>query len=69
MKCPICGNELKYCDYYGTNLHLDSFDNPKEGFKQEGEIYKCENEDCDSYAFNYYFHTDKQNNLKEGYPC
>jgi hypothetical protein len=62
MECPYCGAELEWDDYYGFYLGNDNWD-------KQGDIYKCLNEDCESGAFNNFFHTDKQENLYEGYPC
>ncbi|MFX0135471.1 MAG: hypothetical protein ACFFDN_17640 [Candidatus Hodarchaeota archaeon] len=67
MECPECKCELKWIDYYGTNLHLDEFDRPKPGFNKIGDIYQCDNEECNCYQD--YFHTDNTDELKEGYPC
>lgn len=36
---------------------------------KKGDIFKCSNEECESETFNYYFYTDQQGNLQEGYPC
>ena len=62
MKCPYCGEELEYHDYYG-------FGNPNSNnFKKIGEIFKCENEDCEAYEE--HFHTkENDDELYEGYPC
>ena len=62
MECPYCEQELEYHDYYGYYLGNDSWD-------KIGDIFKCSNEECESEVFNYYFYTDKQGNLHEGYPC
>jgi len=67
MECPECGDELRYVDYYGTNLHLDSFDRPKPGFVKTGDIFQCKNEECE--CFQTFYHTDNTGELKEGYPC
>jgi hypothetical protein len=62
MECPYCGAELNCIDYYGFYLGHDQWD-------KQGDIYECENEECESGLFNYHFHTDLQGNLHEGYPC
>ena len=67
MECPYCGNKLHYHDYYGKNLRLDSFDKPKSGFVKSGDIYRCDNEDCE--MFDEYFYTYEGSDLQEGYPC
>lgn len=61
MDCPYCEEELNYHDYYGRGIP------GREGFEKTGDIYKCENEDCEMFDENFY--TDKQNDLHEGYPC
>ena len=63
MECPYCENELRWIDYFGFYLGNDKWD-------KKGDIYKCDNESCESEIFNYHFHTYINNdNLKEGYPC
>ena len=62
MDCPYCEQELDYIDYYGHYLGND-------GWNKVGDIFKCSNENCDSEIFNYFFYTDEQDNLHEGYPC
>lgn len=62
-KCPYCESDLNYHDYYGTGIPGLT------PFEKRGEVYKCENQECDSEVFNYHFHTDKDGDLKEGYPC
>ena len=63
MKCPYCNTELEYDDYFGRLAsHQDG--------KVLGEIFKCPNEDCESYSFNGFFYTRKPSEeLFEGYPC
>lgn len=39
----------------------------REGFEKIGDIFKCENEECE--MFDEHFYTDRQGNLQEGYPC
>lgn len=67
MECPYCGEELKCTDFYGRNLHLDSFGRVKEGFEKQGDIFRCNNEECDHYCESFY--TDLRDELHEGYPC
>jgi hypothetical protein len=63
MECPYCGQELEYHDYFGRYLGKDRWD-------KKGEIYKCQNEECESMVFNYFFYTRlDSDNLQEGYPC
>jgi hypothetical protein len=67
LECPYCGAELRWDDIYGRNLRLDSFGNIKPGFIKEGEIYRCDNEDCEYQGW---FHTHEDyDELHEGYPC
>lgn len=64
MKCPYCKQELKWHDWFGTNMKFNGLGDKK------GDIYKCENEKCDSQSFNYSFYTRiNDDELKEGYPC
>ena len=62
MDCPYCEQELDCIDYYGHYLGNDNWD-------KIGDIFECSNEECESEAFNYFSYTDKQGNLREGYPC
>lgn len=67
MECPYCGEELKWDDVYGRNLRLDRWDRIKEGFQKEGDIYACNNEECEYQG---HFYTCSSNSeLHEGYPC
>lgn len=61
MECTYCEEELNYHDYYGRGIPM------RGGFEKLGDIYKCENEECE--MFEEHFYTDKQDNLHEGYPC
>lgn len=61
MECIYCEEELSVHDYYGYGNPFSS------NFKKEGDIYKCENEECEAYEGHFY--TDRQDNLHEGYPC
>lgn len=62
MECPYCGEELECIDYYGHYLGNNNWD-------KLGDIYKCENQECESEVFGYGFYTDLNDNLHEGYPC
>jgi|688.fasta_scaffold466591_3 hypothetical protein len=67
MECPYCGEELNYDYFYGRNLRLDSLGRVKEGFQKVGDIYRCDNEECEYQGF---FHTHgNSDELDEGYPC
>ena len=61
MKCPYCGEELEYHDYYGNGIP------GRNDFKKIGDIFKCENEECEAYEEHFY--TDRNDELCEGYPC
>lgn len=61
MECPYCEEELHCHDYYGMGNPL------RDGFEKLGDIYKCDNEECEMYQENFY--TDRQEDLHEGYPC
>jgi hypothetical protein len=71
MECPYCGNELIWNDYFGKIKHSEHYWlYPQSWIEKRGDIYKCENEDCDSGVFNSFFYTYGNNDeLKEGYPC
>ena len=70
MECPYCEQELNWHDYYGKKKYADHYYiYPQSWIEKEGDIYKCENEECESGCFNYLFYTDKRGNLHEGYPC
>jgi len=66
VECSYCREELKYHDFYGANLHLDSFGGVQHGFNKSGDIYKCDNEECDCFGGTFYT---RNGELKEGYPC
>ena len=61
MECPHCEEELNCHDYYGIGIPF------REDFEKFGDIYECNNEECEKYQENFY--TDKQGELHEGYPC
>ena len=74
MECPYCEQELHYNDYYytgrpenfygtaGNGIHY-----PASNYKKLGDIYKCDNEECE--MFDEHFYTDERDELHEGYPC
>ena len=63
IECPYCGKELILYDWFGTQMFTSSL-------QKMGDIYKCENQECESGIFNYYFYTyDENYGLHEGYPC
>jgi hypothetical protein len=59
MDCPYCGEELAWHDYYGPRVDGR--------IQKRGDIYKCENEECDAYE--QHFYTDQREELHDGYPC
>ena len=68
MNCPYCEEELLYEDHYGLNLSMDSFNRTRPGYKKIGDIYRCDNEECEVYGehFHVLVNTDE---VREGYPC
>ena len=66
MECPYCQQELLWEDYFGT-WGTAGFP----GIEKKGDIYRCDNEECESEIFNYLYHTYLigPDNLIEGYPC
>ena len=60
MLCPYCSHELGYHDWFGTNMGR----NPH----KTGDIYICQNEDCEAYEQHFYTRIN-DNELYEGFPC
>ena len=56
MECPCCDDELTWEDYFNQYG------------KKRGDIYRCENEECDHYQHNFYTY-DGNGEVYEGYPC
>ena len=78
MQCPYCNQELELEDTFGnTDYCLDVIGYHTDYYIHRnpikyGDIYRCNNEECKSEAFNYYFYTlDDESfyELHEGYPC
>ena len=69
MQCPYCDEELEHVDTFGTLVsHSDNFKTVNYG--KEGDIYKCNNKECRSKQFDYYFYSKEgQDKLFAGYPC
>lgn len=62
MECPYCEKELNYHDYFGRIAsHQDG--------KVLGNIYTCENEECEMYQESFYTYRDRPYDIQEGYPC
>lgn len=59
MECEHCEEELTWEDYYGMGIP------GRENFEKIGDIYRCDNEDCDGHLY----YTDRSGDLHEGYPC
>lgn len=68
MECPYCEEEL-HCNYYYYTGNLAAYEkgDSNSGFQKLGDIYKCDNEECEMYQESFY--TDSQDELYEGYPC
>ena len=62
MECPICNKELTCIDYFGRIL------NHQDGHVQ-GDIYQCQNEECEGFQEYYHTHRNNPDDLHEGYPC
>ena len=37
--------------------------------QKKGDIYQCQNEECESQVFNGHFYDHCDGDLREGYPC
>ena len=62
MKCAICNKDLTCIDYFGRILkHQDGH--------VEGDIYQCQNEECEGYQEHYHTHRNNPDDLHGGYPC
>ena len=69
MDCPICGNELKCIDYFGTTRYAEHYYTyPQSWIEKKGDIYQCQNEECDGFQNKYWSYIDSDE-LHEGYPC
>lgn len=70
MQCPYCGEELRCIDYYGHTKYSEHYwIYPHSWIEKEGDIYQCQNEECDSQVFNGHFYDRCDGDLREGYPC
>jgi len=68
MNCPYCNGELNCFDYYGKRKVAEHYyTHPQSWIEKEGNIYKCDNEECEGYE--QHFYSDVNENLYEGYPC
>ena len=69
LVCPNCGEELKYYDYFGKVKHADHYYlHPQSWIEKTGEIFKCINENCDSFD-EYFYSYNNDNIVHSGYPC
>lgn len=62
MVCIYCEEELNYWDTYGFGIPGRS------DFKEIGDIFKCENEECECYQETFYT-KNNDGELYEGFPC
>ena len=62
MECPICGEELNCYDSFGYFAGYGSGE-------KCGDIYKCDNENCEGYQEKYHTHMSDEYDLHDGYPC
>lgn len=70
MECPYCGEELRWIDYYGHTRYSEHYwIYPHSWIEKEGDIYQCQNEECESQVFNGHFYDRCDSDLREGYPC
>jgi hypothetical protein len=67
VNCHYCSTRMTNSGVYGKNLALDSWGKPMSGFQKAGDIFYCDNVDCEAYCRHFY--TDLRGNLHEGYPC
>jgi len=51
MNCPYCGNELSYLNKY------EFIDRDADFILHSGDIYQCDNLDCESSVFDSLFYT------------
>jgi len=62
MECPYCAQQLTHDDCFGRfAAHQDG--------KTCGDIYKCNNEECEAYQQPFYTYRHDGGELHEGYPC
>ena len=66
--CPVCGVELVNTDYFGKLMHSPNYYDTHSWIEKKGEIYQCNNEECEVFQNNYWTH-EKSDELHEGYPC
>ena len=70
VECPYCGEELQCIDYYGHTRYAERYwIYPRSWIEKEGDIYQCQNEECESQTFNGHFYDRCDGDLREGYPC
>lgn len=70
MECPYCNKELNCVDYYGYTRYSEHYwIYPHSWIEKEGDIFQCDNEECQSQCFSGYFYDKNDEYLIEGYPC
>lgn len=62
MECPECQEELHCIDYFGRYLTRGNWD-------VRGDIYQCDNEECNGFQDYYHTYRNNSGNLQNGYPC
>ena len=61
-RCPYCDEELTYDEYFGLLAAHQSG-------KVYGDIYTCNNEDCEAHGETFYTYRHNPDEVHEGYPC
>jgi hypothetical protein len=54
IKCPYCGQELKYLDESGEDITFVFGNSFYEEYKRKGNIYQCRHKYCDYYEKLFY---------------
>jgi len=68
MDCPICSVDLSCIDYFGKVKYAEHYwIYPQSWIEKEGDIYKCNNEDCEGFQEVYHTHGNS-NELHDGHP-
>lgn len=70
MECPCCEKELCHYDSYFTgnySAYLKGYSDS--GYQEVGDIFRCENEECECFETFYHTRYEDDSDLHEGYPC